>query len=292
MRKGEKNIELLSSIADMRCRAAQIRKSDKTIAFVPTMGYLHEGHLSLMKKGKSLADNLVVSIFVNPAQFGPSEDLSKYPRDVERDTDLAEKTGADILFTPHEKELYPDGFETYVIQTGLPNHLCGLARPGHFKGVMTIVSKLFNIVKPHFAVFGEKDFQQLAVIRKMTGDLNFDVQITAGPTVREADGLAMSSRNKFLSEKQRKSALSLYRSLKEARRLVETGEIDSEKIIEKSKDTITKEPDSEIDYIKICDFETLNDIRVIDRPAVMALAVKVGDTRLIDNIMLSPPGNE
>lgn len=274
----------------MQRRARQILGSGGSIAFVPTMGYLHEGHLSLIKHGKPLADHLVVSIFVNPAQFGPNEDLSTYPRDPERDAGLAEEAGADIIFTPDAADLYPDEFETYVIQTNLPEHLCGLSRPGHFRGVTTIVAKLFNIIKPDFAIFGEKDFQQLAVIRKMTRDLNFDTEIIGSPTVREKDGLAMSSRNTFLSEEHRKSALALYRCLEEARRRVAEGETNAKDIIADSSTVIKAEKDTAIDYIKICDPETLMDIGAIDRPVVMALAVKVGKTRLIDNQMLFPPG--
>jgi len=274
----------------MQYRAEKIRTSGQTIAFVPTMGYLHEGHLSLMTRGRQLADCLVASIFVNPAQFGPNEDLSTYPRDPERDAALAKEAGVDILFMPDEAELYPAGYETYIVQTHLPDHLCGLSRPGHFRGVATIVAKLFNITKPHFAVFGEKDFQQIAVIRKMTADLNFDTEIIGAPTVRDSDGLAMSSRNKFLSKKQRQSALVLYRCLTDARRAVAEGETDPRRIIEKSEAAINAEADTVIDYIKICNPDTLEDIDAIDRPALMALAVKVGDTRLIDNLMLFPPG--
>lgn len=276
----------------MQHRAERIRKSGQTIAFVPTMGYLHKGHLSLMVHGSNLADHLVASIFVNPTQFGANEDLSKYPRDPERDAVLAEEAGVDILFTPHEKELYPAGFETFVTQEALPDHLCGLSRPGHFKGVLTIVTKLFHIVKPHFAVFGEKDFQQLAVIRKMTADLNFDTEIIGAPTIREPDGLAMSSRNKFLSESHRKSALALYRCLTEARRMVAEGETDPQKIIKMSEAAINAAAETAIDYIAICHPDTLDDVRVIDQPVVMAIAVKVGSTRLIDNRMLFPPDSE
>ena len=274
----------------MQKRATDIRKAGKTMAFVPTMGYLHEGHLSLMKQGKDAADILVASIFVNPAQFGPGEDLSRYPRDPEKDTRLAETTGVDILFMPETPALYPEGYETYVTQTDLPEHLCGLSRPGHFRGVLTIVAKLFNIVKPHIAVFGEKDYQQLAVIRKMTRDLNFDTEIIGAPTVRESDGLAMSSRNKYLSENDRKSALVLFRCLSEAGRRVAEGETDAGRIIADSETAICAEPDTAIDYIKICHPGTLNDIAVIDQPVVMALAVRVGGTRLIDNLVLFPPG--
>lgn len=268
----------------------RIRQSGKTIAFVPTMGYLHEGHISLMERGRMLAEILVASIFVNPTQFGPGEDLSIYPRDIERDTALSEKAGVDFIFSPTAEELYPEGFETYISQEKLPEHLCGLSRPGHFRGVMTVVAKLFNIVKPHYAVFGEKDYQQLAVIRRMTRDLNFDTGIIGAPTVREPDGLAMSSRNKYLSETDRKSARVLFRCLSEAGRRVAEGETDAGRIIADSETAIRAEPETEIDYIKICHPGTLNDVAAIDQPVVMALAVKVGGTRLIDNLVLFPPG--
>lgn len=276
----------------MQQRAEQIRQSGKTIAFVPTMGYLHEGHLSLMKYGGNVADCLVTSIFVNPAQFGPNEDLSVYPRDPEKDMALAKEAGVDILFSPTAQDLYPEGFETYIIQEHLPDHLCGISRPGHFRGVMTIVAKLFNIVKPQVAIFGEKDFQQLAVIRKMTKDLNFDIQVMGLPTVRESDGLAMSSRNKFLSPDDRKSALVLYDCLTKARSGVARGATDAGKIIKTCETAINSKNDTAVDYIRICDPETLNDLETVDKPAVMAMAVKVGETRLIDNILLFPPGTE
>jgi len=286
---GEQVIEILDTIAEMQKRATDLRKAGKTIAFVPTMGYLHDGHLSLMKRGKEAADILVVSIFVNPAQFGPDEDLSRYPRDPENDTRLAETAGVDILFMPGAPDLYPEGYETYVVQTDLPEHLCGLSRPGHFRGVLTIVSKLFNIVKPHLAVFGEKDYQQLAVVRKMTRDLNFDTEIIGGPTLRESDGLAMSSRNKYLSQDDRKSARVLFQCLSEARRRVAEGETDAGRLIADSETAIRAEPNTGVDYIKICHPGTLNDVAVIDQPVVMALAVRVGGTRLIDNLLLFPP---
>ncbi|MBS3809915.1 MAG: pantoate--beta-alanine ligase, partial [Desulfobacterales bacterium] len=198
------------------------------------------------------------------------------------------ETGTDILFMPEKQDLYPQGYETYIRQTNLPDHLCGLSRPVHFTGVMTIVAKLFNIVKPHYAVFGEKDYQQLAVIRKMTADLNFDIKIIGAPTVRESDGLAMSSRNKYLTAQQRQSALSLFRALKDAEQMVSKDETRPQVLVEKALDTISSAPETAVDYIKICDPETLEDVSVIDRPVLMALAVKIGQTRLIDNTMLSP----
>ena len=266
----------------------QRRQSGKSIAFVPTMGYFHEGHLSLMREGRKLGDNVVVSIFVNPTQFGPQEDFDAYPRDLDRDLKMAGDAGADILFTPEKKDLYPHGFDTYILGEKLPQRLCGLSRPVHFRGVLTIVAKLFHIVCPHVAIFGQKDYQQLAIIRQMVKDLNFDIQIVGHPTVREKDGLAMSSRNVRLSSVQRRSALCLYQSLTQAKETVAAGETNPRKIISSVETLIRSHPETAIDYIKICDPETLDDVSVIDRPSLMALAVKVGDTRLIDNMILSP----
>jgi pantoate--beta-alanine ligase len=264
-----------------------MRKEGRTIAFVPTMGFLHEGHLSLMKKGREIADIVVASIFVNPAQFGPSEDFGSYPRNIEGDLKLLKKEGVDIAFLPDEKELYPDGFQTCVELKNLPNHLCGLSRPVFFKGIASVVSKLFNIVKPHYAIFGKKDYQQFLVIKQMVKDLNFDIEIIGAPIVRERDGLAMSSRNSYLNPEQRRHALSLYRSLTRAGEILQSGERNSSKIINKAAAIIKSYPDTEIDYIKICDQENLSDMEIIDRPALMALAVKVGKTRLIDNMILT-----
>jgi len=264
-----------------------MRREAKSIAFVPTMGFLHEGHLSLMKKGREIADIVVASIFVNPAQFGPNEDLASYPRNIERDLRLLQKEGVDIVFLPGEKEIYPDGFQTYVELKNLPNHLCGLSRPVFFRGVSSVVSKLFNIIKPHYAVFGKKDYQQFLIIKQMVKDLNFDIEIVGAPIVREKDGLAMSSRNSYLNKEQRIHALSLYRSLIRAGEIIQTGERMSSKIIGEAAALIQSYPDTEIDYIKICDPENLYDMELIDRPVLMALAVKVGKTRLIDNMILT-----
>ncbi len=272
----------------MQQMAKNFRRQGQTITFVPTMGYLHQGHLSLIKKGRELADILAVSIFVNPAQFGPGEDYEIYPRDPEKDSALAAEIGTDVLFMPERQDLYPPGYETYIRQNNLPDHLCGLSRPVHFSGMMTIVAKLFNIVKPHYAIFGEKDYQQLAVIRKMTSDLNFDIKIIGAPTVRESDGLAMSSRNKYLTAQQRQSALNLFRALKDAEQMTAKGETRPQALVEKAVDTISSAPETAVEYVKICDPETLEDVSVIDRPVLMALAVKIGQTRLIDNTMLSP----
>jgi len=252
------------------------------------MGFFHEGHLSLMRKGRELSDDLVISIFVNPAQFDPQEDFESYPRDLERDLQLAQEIGVDAVFTPDNLELYPEGFQTYIELEKLSNHLCGLSRPLFFKGVATVVAKLFNIVKPNVAIFGEKDYQQLTVIRRMVRDLNFDIKIVGGPTVREPDGLAMSSRNNYLTPKQRTSALTLHKSLVKAKDLLKNGVKDAGEIIQVATQLITSQPETRIDYISICDPEYLEDIKTIEKPALMALAVNVGRTRLIDNMILYP----
>ena len=257
------------------------------ISFVPTMGFLHEGHLSLMKEGKHQTDKLVISIFVNPAQFGIGEDFDTYPSDLDRDFKLASDIGVDVVFTPNTSDFYPQGFDTFINQEKLPNHLCGLSRSGHFQGVMTIVTKLFNVVNPDIAIFGEKDFQQLAIIRRMVKDLNFNVRIIGHPTIREADGLAMSSRNSKLAPDQRLTALSLITALKNAQRSSENRITDAETLIKNATDSISSHTDTEIDYIKICDPETLDDVDSIDRPVVMTMAVKIGTTRLIDNMILN-----
>ncbi len=287
----EAAIDVISNVAAMQAFADRVRRRNETIAFVPTMGFLHEGHLSLMRIGAAAADILVASIFVNPAQFGPGEDLDKYPRALERDLALAEGEGVDAVFTPAAAEMYPDGFETYVALEQLPNHLCGLSRPVFFRGVATVVAKLFHIVKPHVAVFGEKDFQQLLVVRKMVRDLNMDIDVLGGPVIREPDGLAMSSRNSYLTDAQRHSALSLRHALDRARELAGSGIRNCRRIIQEARDLIDARPQTDIDYVRIFDPETLEDIESIDGPARMALAVRVGTTRLIDNDSLEPGGD-
>lgn len=267
----------------MQDRANLWREEKLTIAFVPTMGYLHEGHLSLVRLARSMADRVVVSIFVNPLQFGPSEDYQIYPRDPEKDLALLEKEGVDIVFMPDAEEMYPEGYQTYVEVTELTKGLCGAFRPGHFKGVTTVVLKLFNIVKPHKAIFGEKDYQQLKVIQQMVKDLNLDIEIISHPTVREEDGLAMSSRNTYLSEEERRSALSLYQSLKLAERLILGGERNVQRIKELIRDYIEKFPHTKVQYIEIVDPETLKPVNEIKKDVLIALAVFVGKTRLIDN---------
>lgn len=273
----------------MQARSNQLRNQGKTIAFVPTMGYLHEGHLSLIRLARSMADTLVVSIFVNPTQFGPGEDLSTYPRNFERDEALCRQEHVDILFYPTAAEMYGPRFQTYVTLEQLPLYLCGISRPAFFRGVSTVVIKLFNIVKPHTAVFGQKDYQQLRVIRQLVQDLDLDIQITGGPTIRESDGLAMSSRNAYLDASQRPSALALYQALCQTRNHLEKGSKEARALIQSASGLIQSFPNTTIDYIAICDPDTLEDVQFIDRPVVMALAVKVGKTRLIDNMMLSPP---
>ncbi|MGD9242339.1 MAG: pantoate--beta-alanine ligase [Desulfobacterales bacterium] len=279
-------VKVIPTVKQMQERAESLRLDGRRIACVPTMGFLHDGHLSLMRIAKQRADVLVVSVFVNPAQFGPEEDFETYPRNLERDLELCAKEDVDIVFTPETGALYSDDYQSYVKLEHLPHHLCGLSRPVFFTGVATVVCKLFNIVRPHIAVFGEKDYQQLLIIRRMVQDLNFNIEIIGGPIVREKDGLAMSSRNAYLTPDQRPAALTLYRSLVQARKRVETGERDAARILKEVRDLITAQPETDIDYLSICDPETLIDVERIDRTALMALAVKVGKTRLIDNTIL------
>ncbi|KAF0123665.1 MAG: pantoate--beta-alanine ligase [bacterium] len=276
-------MKIINSIKEMQKFSEGSRLKDKIIALVPTMGFLHQGHLELMEEGKKRADILIISIFVNPTQFGVGEDLEKYPRDMKRDKDLAEGVGVDIIFAPSASEMYPKGYQTYVNVEDVTRNLCGVSRPTHFRGVTTVVAKLFNIVKPHIAIFGEKDFQQLVTIRQMVKDLNFDIEIVGIPTVREKDGLAMSSRNAYLTPEERKAALSLNQAISEARNLFKSGERRSESILREVKKRIESESLTDIDYVKICDSQTLEYIKEIDRDAVLAMAVKVGRTRLIDN---------
>lgn len=281
-------MEIIRTVREMQRFADAARVAGRRIVLVPTMGYLHEGHASLVREAARRGDEAVVSIFVNPTQFGPAEDLDAYPRDFERDVALSEAAGATVIFAPEAAEIYGPGFQTYVALERLPAHLCGLSRPIHFRGVATVVSKLFHIVKPHAAVFGEKDYQQLLVVRRMVRDLNFDVEIVGGPIVREPDGLAMSSRNVYLSPEERAQALCLNRSLAEAEARVQGGETDAARVLDAVRTRIAAEPDAEIDYVNLVDPETLDDASAIRGPVLMALAVKIGRTRLIDNRMLVP----
>ena len=272
----------------MQAHAGRLRQEAKTIVLVPTMGFFHEGHLSLMRKGRAMGDVVVVSIFVNPTQFGPGEDFKNYPRDVNRDLALAKNEGVDVVFAPETDAFYGDGFQTYVTLDNLPGHLCGRFRPSHFRGVSTVVCKLFNAVQPHIAVFGRKDYQQLLIVRRMVKDLNLDITIAAGETVREADGLAMSSRNKYLTDVQRRSASSIYQALSRAQTLVDSGCRKSAELIDAVTRQIESYPETAIDYVTICDLDTLEQVDAVNRTVLMALAVNLGKTRLIDNMTLRP----
>lgn len=262
------------------------KASGKTVGLVPTMGFLHDGHLSLIKKSAQENDLTVVSIFVNPTQFGPNEDYETYPRDLDKDKLAAKKAGADIIFAPAPKEMYPDGYKTYVTVEDLSNVLCGKSRPGHFRGVATVVCKLFNIASPDRAYFGQKDAQQLVVIKKMVQDLNMDVKIIACPIVREKDGLAKSSRNVYLNPDERKRATVLYQALLEAQRMVEAGERKASLILQAITEKLNTASPTLIDYVQIVDADTLEPAAMLSGRVLIALAVKFGTTRLIDNIIL------
>ena len=261
------------------------RELGKTIGLVPTMGYLHSGHISLIKRAKKDCDLVVVSIYVNPTQFAPKEDYKRYPRDLERDKELAEAAGANLLFAPSNKEMYPDGYHTFIYVEKLSERLCGISRPAHFRGVATVVAKLFNIVKPDKSYFGWKDAQQLIVIKKMVKNLNLKVKVIGLPTVREKDGLAVSSRNKYLSEKEREIAPTLYQALVKAKRMVNSGERNAEKILKEAKKIIEGRK-IKIDYLKVVNLTDLADIKRIEKNTLIAVAAWVGKTRLIDNIVI------
>ncbi|MHB8139487.1 MAG: pantoate--beta-alanine ligase [Smithellaceae bacterium] len=277
---------IIESVKEMQSYSESLRLAGKRISFVPTMGYFHEGHLSLMKEARKTADCVVVSIYVNPTQFGPKEDFSKYPRDFERDVQMAQSVGVDVIFFPSNQEMYPGEYQTYVDVEKVTQNLCGMSRPGHFRGVTTVCCKLFNIVKPHSAIFGKKDFQQLAAIKRMVADLNLDLEIIGLPTFREPDGLAMSSRNVYLNKEERSSALTLISALRLAQKLYAEGERNASVMIKEAETLIKGAQFTDVDYIKICDALTLEDVKEINGEAVMALAVKVGKTRLIDNSVL------
>jgi pantoate--beta-alanine ligase len=281
-------MEVIESISEMKNLVKEWKRQGLSIGFVPTMGYLHEGHLALVRRAKELSDRVVVSIFVNPIQFAPGEDYQRYPRDLERDKALLENEGVDVLFSPRVEEMYPPGFQTYVEVKELSSGLCGRYRPGHFVGVATVVLKLFNIVQPDIAVFGEKDYQQLKVIQRMVQDLNLDVKIIPHPTVREEDGLAMSSRNTYLSPEERKSAIALYKALNLAEELVNQGERRVATLREKLKEFIESFPYTKVQYIEFVHPETLKEVERVDEPTLLALAVFVGEARLIDNKIIVP----
>ena len=280
------NMKIIDTIPRMSTLVKMLKKEGKSIGFVPTMGYLHEGHLSLFKTAKKHTDLVVVSIFVNPIQFGPKEDIDKYPRDFKRDEELSRSAGVDVIFYPSEKDMYPENYKTFVFVEGLTETLCGISRPGHFKGVTTVVAKLFNIVRPDMAYFGQKDAQQAVIIKKMVKDLNMDIDVKVLGIVREKDGLAMSSRNVYLSPDERKDAAILYKSLTKAESLIKAGERETKKITKMMEETIQKTPTAKIDYISIVDTGNLKDVNVISGEILIALAVFIGKTRLIDNIIV------
>jgi len=279
-------MEIITSVAEMQERATAVRAAGKTISFVPTMGFLHQGHASLLREGRAHGDLLILSIFVNPTQFGVGEDFESYPRNLQRDSEIAVESGVDIIFAPTAGEMYPQGYQTYVNVETVTLSLCGASRPGHFRGVTTVVAKLFNIVKPTSAFFGEKDFQQLVVIRRMVRDLNMDVKIVGMPTIREDDGLAKSSRNSYLSPEERSAALCLSRSLAAVSDLYRSGEKDVGRLRVELQSILDNEPLARIDYVEFRDGDSLEEKEQADERTVVALAVRIGTTRLIDNTMI------
>ena len=279
-------MKIVNTIAQVREIVKEWKKEGLTVGFVPTMGYLHEGHASLIKRASKENDRVVVSDFVNPIQFGPKEDLASYPRDIDRDAKVCEEAGADIIFYPTAEEMYFPDFSTFVDITGPSDELCGKSRPTHFKGVCTVVSKLFLIVSPHRAYFGQKDAQQLAVIKRMVRDLNFDIEIIGCPIIREADGLAKSSRNTYLSPEERKSAVILSKALQEGKKLVLNGEKNAQVVIDRITEIINSEPLAKIDYVQIASFPQIKPVETIDCDILTAIAVYIGTTRLIDNFII------
>lgn len=284
--KNTPSLKVLKGIAEMHRFALEARKKGRRIALVPTMGALHAGHLALVKAAKKRADLVVVSIFVNPAQFGPREDLSGYPRDLPGDLEKLRELGVGAAFTPEALEIYPSGHRTWIEVEDLSQRLCGRARPTHFRGVATVVLKLFQIVRPQFAWFGQKDYQQLIIIRKMVKDLNIEVEIGHVPTVRDKDGLALSSRNSYLTPEQRPAALTLQQALQVAERLIGKGERSSAKIISNMREVVRSQAGTEIEYIAVCHPETLHELDAVEVRTLIALAVRIGRARLIDNILL------
>lgn len=279
-------MQVTGQIQQVRDFVKTWRKEGQTVALVPTMGYLHEGHGSLITRARQENDKVVVSIFVNPMQFGPNEDLASYPRDLEKDRAYCESLGADLIFHPEPEEMYHEGFSSYVDMSILTEELCGLSRPVHFRGVCTVVSKLFHIVQPDRAYFGEKDAQQLAIIMHMVDDLNMDVEVIGCPIVREQDGLAKSSRNTYLSVEERKAALILSQTIELGKKLVAEGETDADRLVARMKENIEKEPLASIDYVKAVNGLTMQQQKNIEPPMLVAMAVYIGKTRLIDNFIL------
>ncbi len=281
-------MRIIERIDEMMSWSEDQRGQGRRIVFVPTMGFLHDAHLELVRHAQKHGERVVVSIFVNPTQFAPQEDFGAYPRDFDRDRQLLQKESVDVLFHPSAEQIYPEGYQTYVGVEKLSGLLCGEQRAGHFRGVATVVAKLFNIVRPHVAVFGEKDYQQLQIIRRMVRDLNFAIEIVGHPIVREPDGLAMSSRNAYLSAAQRRAALSLSRALAKADTLVHQGQVDAGAIVEAVRAEIEAEPLATVEYVRICHPVTLTDVEQLRDAAVVALAVRIGKARLIDNRLLHP----
>jgi pantoate--beta-alanine ligase len=277
-------MRVVKTVSDARALRQQLEGS---VGFVPTMGFLHEGHLALVRRAKAENSAVIVSIYVNPTQFGPREDLGAYPRDLDRDLELLEKEGTDIVFVPSDDEVYPREFSSWVDVEKVTERLEGASRPGHFRGVATVVAKLFNIVQPTRAYFGQKDAQQVVVVNRMVADLNMNLEVVVVPTVRETDGLAMSSRNVYLNPEQRQAATVLFKALCLARQLRKAGEKDAETIRRQMTALIQREPQAHIDYVSIADAETLEELDLLDRPAVASLAVRIGKTRLIDNMPLA-----
>ena len=279
-------MKIVETIQEMRKWSEEQKCDGEKIIFVPTMGALHEGHLSLLREGKKHGGKLVLSIYVNPTQFAPGEDFEKYPKNLDADSAMAEKCGVDIIFAPECSKMYPEGYQTFVEVEKITNMLCGKARPSHFKGVTTVVAKLFNIVRPDIAIFGKKDFQQLVIIKRMAQDLNMDIEIIGYPIVRENDGLAMSSRNKYLNHNERIAAASINKSLRTAQKMIEDGETNATAIVSRIESIIEESGIPRIDYISIADPQTLEDVDKITRPALIAIAAFVGKARLIDNLHL------
>jgi pantoate--beta-alanine ligase len=281
-------MKICPTIKQARAASRSLREHGKRLGLVPTMGALHEGHLSLVRAAKAQCDAVAVSIFVNPTQFGPTEDLARYPRRFEQDCELLEKEGADFVFAPSAEEMYPKGEVTWVTVEGLSEKLDGRSRPGHFRGVTTVVAKLFHIITPDAAFFGQKDAAQVAVIRRMVRDLNFPVEIVVCPIVRESDGLAMSSRNAYLNPEERQRALVLQRSLRSVEEKFRAGERDAARLAAGAKQIIADEPQVRLDYFEIVDPDTLDSVERISQPALVAVAAYVGSTRLVDNTLLNP----
>ena len=280
-------MEIYGEISKVRAAVKAWKKEGLTVGFVPTMGYLHEGHKSLIDAARKENDRVVVSIFVNPMQFGPTEDLESYPRDLKKDAALCEAAGVDIIFHPEPEEMYADGFCSYVDMNGLTTELCGKSRPVHFRGVQTVVLKLFHIVTPDRAYFGQKDAQQLATVKRFVRDLNFPVEIVPCPIVREADGLAKSSRNTYLNKEERQAALILSQSLKKGKEAIEQGERDAQKVISIIRENLQTEPMARIDYVEVVDFENIQRTPKIEGETLVAIAVYIGKTRLIDNFIVN-----